>query len=118
MGPQVKWERTVALRGAPWSYQVSRREAPKVMMAVRRLIREVGVPTVHRFGPYRFFFYSDENRQMDEPPHIHVRSGNGSAKFWLEPVRQHEVRGYTRRETERIRRIGRREPRDAAEAPA
>jgi hypothetical protein len=75
------------------------------MMAARRPIREVGVPTVHRLGPYRFFLYSDENRRTNEPPHIHVRSGSGSAKFWLEPVSQHEVRGYTRREAGRIRRI-------------
>jgi len=36
----------------------------------------------------------------------------------LEPVRQHEVQGYTRREAERIRHIVCREPRDAAEALA
>jgi len=63
------------------------------------------VPTVHRFGPYRFFFYSHENRLTREPPHIHVRSGQGSAKFWPEPVSLHEVREYTPREVERIRRI-------------
>lgn len=63
------------------------------------------MPTVHRFGPYRFFFYSDENRGTNEPPHIHVRSGDGSAKFWLDQVSLHEVRGYTPREVARIRRI-------------
>jgi hypothetical protein len=40
------------------------------------------MPTVMRFGPFRFFFYSNEG---DEPPHIHVRSADGEAKFWLEP---------------------------------
>ena len=63
------------------------------------------MPTVHRLGPYRFFFYSNENQRTDEPPHIHVRSGHGTAKFWLEPVSLHEVRRYTPRETERIRRL-------------
>jgi hypothetical protein len=38
------------------------------------------MPTVLRWGPYRAFFYSNER---DEPPHIHVRSGDFEAKFWL-----------------------------------
>ena len=38
---------------------------------------------VLRIGPYRFFFYSNEN---SEPPHIHVQSGRCLAKFWLGPV--------------------------------
>ena len=41
------------------------------------------MPTVLRVGPYRFFFFSNEN---DEPPHVHVRRDRGLAKFWLEPV--------------------------------
>ena len=32
---------------------------------------------------FRFFFYSNER---NEPPHIHVESGDGAAKFWLTPV--------------------------------
>jgi hypothetical protein len=63
------------------------------------------VPTVHRFGPYRFFFYSDENRRTHEPPHIHVVSGDGEASFWLSPVRLRESWGYNRPEVERIRRL-------------
>jgi len=38
------------------------------------------MPTVLRWGPYRAFFYSNEGA---EPPHIHVRSGDMEAKFWL-----------------------------------
>ena len=38
------------------------------------------MPTVLRWGPYRAFFYSNE---AGEPAHIHVRSGNKEAKFWL-----------------------------------
>jgi hypothetical protein len=38
------------------------------------------VPTVLRWGPYRAFFYSNEG---DEPAHIHVRSSDKEAKFWL-----------------------------------
>jgi len=38
------------------------------------------MPTVLRWGPYRAFFYSNEG---GEPPHVHVRSGDSEAKFWL-----------------------------------
>ncbi len=70
-----------------------------------QLIAGEGVPTVHRFGPYRFFFYSQENRASYEAAHIHVASSDGSAVFWLEPVGLRANRGYTPREIERLRRI-------------
>jgi hypothetical protein len=38
------------------------------------------MPTVLRWGPYRAFFYSNEG---SEPAHVHVRSGDMEAKFWL-----------------------------------
>ena len=41
------------------------------------------MPTILRIGPYRFFFYSNEN---DEPAHIHVQRERALAKFWLGPV--------------------------------
>lgn len=55
------------------------------------------MPTVLRIGPYRFYFYSNEE---GEPPHIHISSSDAEAKFWLEPVelaynyvyRGHELR--------------------------
>ena len=40
------------------------------------------MPTILRIGPHRFFFYSNEG---NEPMHIHVESGNATAKFWLDP---------------------------------
>ena len=63
------------------------------------------MPTVHRFGPYRFYFYSDENSASHEAPHIHVRSGDGVASFWFAPVRVRDYEGYTPSEVERIGRI-------------
>lgn len=36
------------------------------------------MPTVLRIGPYRFFFYSNEN---DEPMHIHVLKRSSSGKI-------------------------------------
>ena len=38
-------------------------------------------PTVFRENGYRFFFFSREEDRM----HIHIISGDGEAKFWLEP---------------------------------
>jgi len=38
-------------------------------------------PTVFREAGFRFYFFSREESRM----HIHVQSGNGEAKFWLEP---------------------------------
>lgn len=38
-------------------------------------------PTVFRNAGYRFFFFSRE----EERKHVHIVSGNGEAKFWLEP---------------------------------
>jgi hypothetical protein len=41
------------------------------------------MPTALRHGRWRFFFYSNEG---SEPPHVHVESGEGTAKLWLTPV--------------------------------
>ena len=41
------------------------------------------MPTILKIGPYRFFFYSNE---QGEPPHIHIQSERALAKFWLSPV--------------------------------
>ncbi len=38
-------------------------------------------PTVFREAGYRFFFFSREEERM----HVHIVSGSGEAKFWLEP---------------------------------
>jgi len=38
-------------------------------------------PTVFRYKGYRFFFFSREEERM----HVHVYSGQGEAKFWLQP---------------------------------
>ncbi|WP_040661586.1 DUF4160 domain-containing protein [Nitrococcus mobilis] len=41
-------------------------------------------PTVFREKGYRFFFFSREEPRL----HVHVVSGDGEAKFWLEPELQ------------------------------
>jgi len=60
------------------------------------------LPTVLREGPYRLFFYSADR---DEPSHVHVEREEGTAKFWLEPVRLDRSRGFSRPEIVRIQRI-------------
>ncbi len=37
------------------------------------------MPTIYRVGPYRVYFFAHENQATREPPHVHVRSGNGFA---------------------------------------
>ena len=59
------------------------------------------MPTVLEIGPYRFFFYSNENR---EPPHVHVKAGESEAKFWLDPVRLATNHGFRARELNEIER--------------
>ncbi|MEJ1364024.1 MAG: DUF4160 domain-containing protein [Candidatus Sedimenticola sp. (ex Thyasira tokunagai)] len=38
-------------------------------------------PTVFKERGYRFFFFSREEERM----HVHILSGDGEAKFWLDP---------------------------------
>ena len=42
------------------------------------------MPVVLRYKGYRFFFYSNEGDPR-EAVHVHVRSAEGEAKFWLQP---------------------------------
>jgi hypothetical protein len=61
-----------------------RREAIRSMgqaLATHRLAS--AMPTILRDGRWRFFFYSNEG---SEPPHVHVESADGEAKYWLTPV--------------------------------
>lgn len=61
------------------------------------------MPTVRRDGPYRYFFVSSDR---DEPPHIHVESGDNLAKFWLSPVTLAYSYGYAgHEERELLRRV-------------
>ncbi len=43
------------------------------------------MPVVLRYKSFRFFFYSNEGNSR-ESMHIHVRSPDGEAKFWLTPT--------------------------------
>ena len=60
------------------------------------------MPTIHRVGPYRFFFYTGDR---DEPVHIHVEQENRIAKFWLDPIRLQKSGGFNRAQINRIQKI-------------
>lgn len=60
------------------------------------------MPTVLVEGPYRFFFYSGDS---GEPPHIHVERESMKAKFWLDPVRLANSRGFSRSELGRLQQL-------------
>jgi hypothetical protein len=60
------------------------------------------MPTAHRIGPHRFFFFSKEG---NEPPHIHVETAENAAKFWLNPVELVWAVGYNPREIRRLREL-------------
>jgi len=57
------------------------------------------MPTILKFGPFRFFFYSNENT---EPAHIHIQRDNMLAKFWLKPVALASSTRFTPKELRKI----------------
>jgi hypothetical protein len=60
------------------------------------------MPTVLKLKSYRFFFYSSDK---EEPPHVHVESGDKVAKFWLDPVRLQSSGGFNRTEINKIHKM-------------
>ena len=60
------------------------------------------MPVIARVGPYRFFFYSNEN---DEPPHVHVQRERMLAKFWLHEVVLAESKRFAAHELRELERM-------------
>lgn len=60
------------------------------------------MPTVFRIDGYRFFFFSNEG---NEPVHIHVESGDGYCKFWVNPTRLAYSVGYNSKELNKISKL-------------
>jgi len=59
-------------------------------------------PTVFQYKNYRFFFFSREEPRR----HVHVRSPDGEAKFWLEPeVELAKNHGLSQRELKELEKI-------------
>jgi hypothetical protein len=48
---------------------------------------------------FNFFFFSHEG---NEPVHIHVKKGDGVAKFWLDPVKLAHNDGFKKPEVRAI----------------
>ncbi|MGB5409635.1 MAG: DUF4160 domain-containing protein [Thiogranum sp.] len=56
-------------------------------------------PTIFREKGYRFFFFSREEERM----HVHVVSGDGEVKFWLQPeIELAKNSSYSRRQLKEI----------------
>ena len=60
------------------------------------------MPTVHREGPYRFFFGSFD---CVKPPHLHIWGESEQAQFWLDPVMIKENNGFAQHELNEIQGI-------------
>ncbi len=60
------------------------------------------MPTILRIGPYRFFFYSNEN---GEPAHIHIQRERMLAKFWLNPVMLASSIRFSSKELRRLEQL-------------
>lgn len=71
------------------------------------------MPVVLRIGPYRFFFYSNEN---NEPAHIHVQRERALAKFWIKPVALASSTGFPAQELTTLSRLVRENAATFAEA--
>lgn len=52
------------------------------------------MPTLFIYLGLRFFFYSNDH----EPIHVHVSSGDGEARFQLEPIKLVENKGLKPKE--------------------
>jgi len=60
------------------------------------------MPTVFRFGPYRFYFYSHE---PNEPPHVHIDRDDQSCKFWIQNVALARNLGFSAKELRDIEKL-------------
>lgn len=61
------------------------------------------MPKILEVNGFKFYFWSKEG---DEPPHVHIKKGDGNAKFWLIPeIKEKYSYGFTVREKRDIRDI-------------
>jgi hypothetical protein len=60
------------------------------------------MPTILRLLGFRFFFYSNEG---NEPPHVHIEKGDAEGKYWLDPVEEDYMDGFTKAEEKRAHEI-------------
>ena len=60
------------------------------------------MPTILRLLGFRFFFYSNEG---NEPPHVHIEKGDAEGEYWLDPVEEDYMDGFTNAEERQVQRI-------------
>lgn len=63
------------------------------MPVIRARAYRHDMPTVHRQGPYRLYFFSHE---PNEPPHVHIDCGDATMKVWLADITIAKSRGFRR----------------------
>lgn len=69
---------------------------------VKRQWEAVLSPTIFYERGYRFYFFSREEDRI----HIHVISGDGEAKFWLNPrIEVSKSWGYSEKQLNTIKKI-------------
>lgn len=54
--------------------------------------REQRMVTLLKVDGFKFYFWTQENF---EPPHFHVSKGGGSAKYFLDPLKEAWVKGMS-----------------------
>jgi hypothetical protein len=59
------------------------------------------MPKILEVNGFIFFFFSQEG---NEPPHIHVRKAEATAKFWLRPIEQANNNGFSSSQMKFIKR--------------
>lgn len=62
------------------------------------------MPVVFRHDGFKFFFFSNEGDPR-EPIHVHVRKGEGEAKFWVAPVAVASSDGFDARTLRELAKI-------------
>ena len=60
------------------------------------------MPTILRIKSYRFHFYSDE---QNEPAHIHIETGDGECKYWIDPIKLARNKGIPSHKLRDIEKI-------------
>jgi len=59
-------------------------------------------PNILKYKNYRFFFFSREESRM----HVHVRSSEGEAKFWIKPmIALADYKGYSERQIRELAKV-------------
>ncbi|MFN0016199.1 MAG: DUF4160 domain-containing protein [Saprospiraceae bacterium] len=60
------------------------------------------MPTILRLLGFRFFFYSNEGKEL---PHVHVEKGDAQGKYWLDSLEKDYMDGFPKGKEKQVREI-------------